>query len=499
MRRFFYYYPFTALGTIVFVAGFVLAITGSAERDAYHITLGLLAMGVPALLAGAARLQARRFAAEEVQWDASAPLAAQALGRGGSRTVAVRLSRTPVWFFFRVRCAVGGPYSTGRSFRFAFHNETNTPSGGRVEVPVRVPLTGSIEARRTTEVRDLFGLTRARFGPEERSAQQVLPPVAAFQSPPPVDASTGERETARTKTPDEQRYYMREYIPGDRFRDINWKASARVMTLITRISPETQEEARTLTVHIRHFQEDEGESLERSAHLDYITGWAISVMRTLRTERPGFRFRVVTARGIDEIESEEDLDLFAHAAAELSFAYEPSSVAAPDPAARTLLVFTTPFDTALDGFLSRAQQAEAMVFTTRLGRNTDSSRAGSPGGRGAWAGILRRERRRAGRRISRAGTARDRSRGHSDSGSASNTYAGRVNEAYGEDAQGVDTSDMAYVTILPELFPVRPFRVREDPERFPPHAPRPGAPIAQAVALYTDFRWVSPESRDRHR
>ena len=53
------------------------------------------------------------------------------------------------------------------------------------------------------------------------------------QSAPPVNISVGYDTTQRAQTADEEKYFMREYMPGDRMKDINWKASSRLDQLNT--------------------------------------------------------------------------------------------------------------------------------------------------------------------------------------------------------------------------------------------------------------------------
>jgi uncharacterized protein (DUF58 family) len=54
--------------------------------------------------------------------------------------------------------------------------------------------------------------------------------------------ATTQESLRNIQTSDQEKYFMREYIPGDRLKDINWKSSIKLNELITRISPSSPED-----------------------------------------------------------------------------------------------------------------------------------------------------------------------------------------------------------------------------------------------------------------
>ena len=87
---------------------------------------------------------------------------------------------------------------------------------------------------------------------------------------------------------------MREYVPGDRMKDINWKATSRLGELITRISPLTQEQTQLLHVVLRRYRRRGGETMTALLHLDFVKSWLLTFLRVVKQQHPEFTFLVDT-------------------------------------------------------------------------------------------------------------------------------------------------------------------------------------------------------------
>jgi hypothetical protein len=232
-------------------------------------------------------------------------------------------------------------------------------------------------------IRDLFGLTRARYGddPARGFDERMLMVQPASWSPkgiPPIEPSVGLEEKSRRRTSDEERYYMREYMPGDRFRDINWKVSSRLNELITRISPLTQERTTVLEVVFRNFRDPAPESVESLAHLNVIKSWLVSFLRRMKSDHPEVQFRVQTATAVELLTTEEEIERFAWELASEFFSGE-SSVPPLDSAPGELFVFSTPFDLRLPRFLATQSHSRVHLFRTAFPLNGKSRRGGRGG------------------------------------------------------------------------------------------------------------------------
>jgi uncharacterized protein (DUF58 family) len=370
-------YPFTLAGTMVAAAAFLLIGRGLAKGNPYAVFLALLAVVVLTLLAVAGRLQATACARRQVQWDCSPTLTAR---RPGTEQ-AIHGPEARVLPFFRVQFRFTGLLAVGREARVRLARSLSFAGAGTHLLPLHLPLCGELAARGRFAVRDVFGLTRARFGEELERALTVLPAWIAPEPPRLVEPAGGFEDKSVRRSSEEEKYFMREYQPGDRFRDINWKVSSRLQELITRISPVTQEKTRLLAVDFRHYRAEGGESLESVLHLDYLKSWLLAFLRGLKSANERLQFRVRTGASAQLLATEEDIERFAGELSGLHYQRDPGPGAEEAPAGE-LFVFSTAFDRGLAPYLAARPLARARVFRTVRGRATST---GAPPGTEARA------------------------------------------------------------------------------------------------------------------
>jgi hypothetical protein len=372
LRRAARLYPLTPAGTLLAAAGFYLLGRGLAQDNPYAVVLGVLALAVPALLAAAGRLQAASCARGQLLWDCSAPL----ISRRPGTEQAIHGPEARILPFFRVQFRFSGRLSVGRGAGVRLSRKAAFSGGGAHPLPLHLPLCGELSARGQYCVRDVFGLTRARFGEEPEHALTVLPAWITPEPPRLVEPAGGFEDKSLRRASEEEKYFMREYQPGDRFRDINWKVSGRLQQLITRISPVTQEKTRLLSVDFRHYRAGGGESLESVLHLDYLKSWLLAFLRGLKAANERLQFRVRTGASAQLLATEEDIERFAGELSGLQFQQDPGP-GAEEATAGELFVFSTPFDRGLAGYLAARPLARAYVFRTARGR---AAPAGAPPG-----------------------------------------------------------------------------------------------------------------------
>ena len=346
-RRVLHYYPLTLLGTGLAAAAVYLLGSAFASGSPHEFLLSIIGFLVLLVLAGLGRLQAYRCKLVEFEWDSSAPLTARE--HGAQHRLRTRAARS--WLFYRIHLRLVWRLQAGRRATLHGYREVATP-GGEAAIPLWFPCSGRLELTGRLTIRDVFGLTRAQIRPPERRTLVVRPGLLGEQSTPPVEISAGYDTTQRAQTSDEEQYFMREYMPGDRMKDINWKATSRLGELITRISPITQEQTQELHVVLRRYRRRGGESLAAVLHLDFIKSWLLTFLRVVKQQHPEFVFVVDSGGESHRLDSPEEIEGFARRLAELPMTSElPAADTAP---ARELFIFSTVFDEDLARFVERS-------------------------------------------------------------------------------------------------------------------------------------------------
>ncbi|MBN2551492.1 MAG: DUF58 domain-containing protein [Spirochaetales bacterium] len=396
LRSLVFYYPLTLAGSLLLAAALYLLGRGLAQDNPYGVLLALLALLMLAAVAVAARLQAGTYGRRQVHWhwDSSTPLFARRAG------LAQALITDPVRTlpFFRVHFAVKGNLRAGRNATLRIRREISFAQGTRHPIGLYFPVCGLLTCTGRFAVRDIFGLSRARFAGQMLRQLSIQPASFAQKRIPIPEPSVGFEETSRKRSSDEEKYYMREYLPGDRFRDINWKVSSRLDELITRISPVTQEKTTILPVVVRNFRDRGTETLESVLHLNVMKSWLMAFLRLMKQEHPEMQFRLTAAAGVWLLRSDEEIERFGWELPGMFFQKETGSVVQTPPE-EELFVFSTAFDRGLPAFLGSQPQGRQYIFRT-VGAGQGGNREAVPvvlfqGACGCLPGswILRREPR----------------------------------------------------------------------------------------------------------
>ncbi|HUV06552.1 MAG TPA: DUF58 domain-containing protein [Spirochaetia bacterium] len=360
LKPFIRLYPLTLVGTFLLVLSLYLLGRSFAIRNPYGFFIATAAFSVLILLSVIGWLQARGFREKEAGWDSSVPLYANEEGMRHTLLLE-KLRSLP---FFRIHFILSGKILVGhRAYLYPFR-EIATKGGETVPFTLHLPLCGAFHARGRFEVRDVFGLTRMRFGLEEERHIVVRPALLKERNFPNIEAMDGLENKSKIKSSDVERYFMREYIPGDKIRDINWKASSRFSELFTRISPVTQEKTRVISVFFRPFWHRKAESVYSLVHLNYIKSWLLLFLKAVKQAHPEYQFHVGIGDQSFVLETEMEIDAFAVELSGLLFRIPPSDYAMSAQMPGEAFVFTTPYDTTLSTFLNQFQNARIYTFRT---------------------------------------------------------------------------------------------------------------------------------------
>lgn len=368
MRRLIFIYPFTVSGSILVIAAFILLAKSYSSGNPYGFMLAIGAFLTLTTITILGRLQAARSRNVQVLWDYSQSLNADV----EENLQRIWVDGTKIFSFYRLHFKISGTVIVGRDAGLHISSEKITNVGEEFLVSLYCPFSGEFRAKGSLSIRDIFGLTRTRLGKDYLRNLIIQPAPFSSSKSYHIEAVGGFEDKNRQKSSDEERYYMREYIPGDRFRDINWKSSSRLTQLITKISPYTQEKMKLIHVEFRHFRKNQMETVESLVHLNILKSWLISFLRTLKTEHPEYHFSIKTGNGMFRLETEDDIDSFKVEISCLFFQSEPPDYQV-DPGVGEIFIFTTPYDEKLPSVLTFYQKARAYIFMTSSNSRDKSS------------------------------------------------------------------------------------------------------------------------------
>jgi len=353
----------TPAGLAVLTAALVILIRSLLARNSYEILISSAALFFLLVTGITGAWKAYKLKSIETSWKLPFPVNACS---GEKISISCPDENLPL--FYRIHFYIRGFFypsgfsagKTGRRlfFKRAFHKNGGCPvlaetsvSGNKktAHLPLDFPMSGVFYGDGFCRLKDIFGFFSFSCGiPQSMTVMVRTSPY--FGKDFPVNPQSGAEDKRNKTSSDEERYYMREYTPGDRFRDINWKSSEKIDSLITRISPDNQEKVSRIEIFFRNYGPADKPSLDALWLLDRAKAQLSNFMRRTMEHQPEFIFTVHTASGSREIEDSEDLDTFFDELAGLSFSSSESENFSLTGAG-DLYVFSTACDTGLPGFL----------------------------------------------------------------------------------------------------------------------------------------------------
>jgi hypothetical protein len=221
------------------------------------------------------------------------------------------------------------------------------------------PMSGIFRGSGYCKLRDIFGLFSFPCGITLQRTINVRS-APCFGKKTQINAQSGAEDRKTKNSTNEERFYMREYTPGDRLRDINWKSSEKIDALITRISPDNQEKVSRIEIYFRNFGPVKP-SLEALWLLDRAKARLSYFIRSLMDENSSFVFSVRSAQSSWEIEDSEDLEDFLEELAGISF-FPAKNEGIVSAGAGDMYVFSTACDMGLQSFLLACHPRPISLF-----------------------------------------------------------------------------------------------------------------------------------------
>jgi len=304
---------------------------------------------------------AHRLAAMEPNWKPPSPLTANTQ----EETLITGIGFSAPWFF-RLHVIIEGRFfPSGSPEGCTVFLETAVPERSpSANLLLSFPMSGVFQGECSCRLRDIFGFFSFHCGvPQQRTVNIICPPIIRKQLR--VDPQSGAEDRRSKTSDDEERYYMREYAPGDRLRDINWKSSDRIETLITRISPDTHEKTCRIEVYFRNYGPIAA-SLEELWLLDRAKARLSQFLRLLKESDDKYIFSVYTAQDTWELETREELETFLETLAALPFSPGDRYLEYLSPPLSStsgeIFVFSTACDEGIQSFLLACNPRPVTVF-----------------------------------------------------------------------------------------------------------------------------------------
>lgn len=361
---------FTPAGFAVLAIALVILVRSLLARNAYEILLSCAALFLLLVLGTTGIWKSRKLKSMECGWKPPFPMTANA---GGDTQITGLETRIPL--FFRLHFIVRGGffpagegYGSGRGFPVSA--ETSVSRGeSSARLSFGFPVSGVFYGEGYCALRDIFGFFFFVCGAAQYRTVNVRS-SPCFGKNYHINAQSGAEDRRNKTSSDEEKYYMREYSPGDRFRDINWKSSEKIDALITRISPDNQEKVSRIDVYFRNYAPVNSVGRKRKGGTTTIEAlWLLDrakarlshFLRSLKEQQSSYIFHVRACGKSWEIEDSDDLDAFLEELAALSFSapqYETASMHGTGD----LYVFSTACDIGLPGFLAACNPRSVSLY-----------------------------------------------------------------------------------------------------------------------------------------
>jgi len=367
--------PFlTPVGAVVLFASLFILIRSLIARNSYEIVIasGILLLLLIFFIIGV--WKSKKLKSSEPGWKPPFPMTANPVfkqtgfANAGDKTQITGLDGN-IPLFFRLHYFIKGRFfPSGSSSNFIkkcyVSVETSVPQGNNsAELALNFPMSGVFQGEGYCRLRDIFGFFSFHCAVPQSGTIKVRS-APCFGSKIHINAQSGAEDQRNKPSADVERYYMREYTPGDRLRDINWKSSDKIDTLITRISTDNQEKISRIEVHFRNYGKIK--TLEALWLLDRAKARLSYFLRSIMELNTSFIFDISTANGDWEIKDQNELDVFLE---ELTaFSFMPPQIEnaqtgfAVTKGAGDLYVFSTACDIGLNSFILASNPRPVSLF-----------------------------------------------------------------------------------------------------------------------------------------
>lgn len=266
--------------------------------------------------------------------------------------------------FFRLHLRMKASLSLGEKKKILYLKEFGE-NGTSVHGVFRFPLSGLLISRSRLILKDILGLSRASLSEktfQDAVRSRLLPPGDREQNI--LSETREERKKHRQKSDALERYHSRDYKPGDRLRDINWKSSRRIGKFIVRDAYRDLHQGRNIIIILRNRISGKISAADLAAW-DLLKSVLISFIRDIRESQDNISISIYFENRSFTVRDQKEFDSFRIKAA--SFFYARSRAEkflrikeSEDP----VFIFTTARDRNLKNFLSAGAGEPYGIFRT---------------------------------------------------------------------------------------------------------------------------------------
>jgi uncharacterized protein (DUF58 family) len=360
-----YYYPFTINGTILLLLSLILLGIAFGSWNLYALFFSVLSLFFLIFLMIIGIILKLKNLDETLTIELIKPV----IARLQNQHLKILCSIEFFPLFFRIHYTIKGKFKVGRKCNYFAYFENSIRPGNNREllIPVYFPFCGMGYFKGYSSIRDIFNLICIQFKSPEDIKLWVLPPLFPEKPQVRILPSTTQESLRNIQTSDEEKYFMREYIPGDRLKDINWKSSIKLNELITRISPSSPEESHLIYIEIRpyHYSRDK-DGINAILQLNYLKSWVLSFLNIMKKEHPNYKFHIFTGKESFFVDSEEEIIHLAKKLVEIEFMAQQINIEQPITSEK--FVFSTGFDKKINQYLNN-HKSTIYLFRTVFGTN----------------------------------------------------------------------------------------------------------------------------------
>lgn len=357
--------PLTLVGSVLVLGSLLFLVAGLNREDPLQAAAGFSGILLVAGWVLAVFINGIRYHSYSLSWNSNSFLFSGR--RNETHKVSIRGSR---WLpFFRIHLCVCGTLAREQHPKYLVYKEFSFSEPGEFPLKWEIPVSGTLELAGRFYFRDIFGI--ASFPLEGILLRQIIV-LPAGGYPEQVRLLPVKKETEDNpshKSREQEKILMREYIPGDLHRDINWKAFSRLGELFTRVPPESAGKSRRIDLILRSFASEHSDNYQSGAVLEslkrMVAGFCLQVFR----EYPETRIYLFVRPGVEgEYESTRSDELLTLISG-LDFIHPPAESDLYYPEGETI-VFSSELDGELRLYLGRLHPQKTSLSLIRYNRKT---------------------------------------------------------------------------------------------------------------------------------